>query len=86
MTFPAVMDRAASIQSSGWNTSPRPKNPTTTRFISATKPAAFEATARNAVTGVGAPSYVSGAQVWKGNAETLNAKPIITNITPRVII
>ena len=38
------------------------------------------------MTGVGAPSYVSGAQVWNGNAETLKANPITTNIIPRVII
>ena len=86
MTLPAVIDNAASIHSRGWNTSSRPKKPTTTRFIKATKPAALEATARKAVTGVGAPSYVSGAQVWNGNAETLKANPITTNIIPRVII
>src|SRR2546429_9714070 len=40
-----------------------------------TKPAAFDATDRKAATGTGAPSYVSGAQNWNGNAETLNAKP-----------
>ena len=86
ITLPAVIDNAASIHSRGWNTSSRPKKPTTTRFIKATKPAALEATARKAVTGVGAPSYVSGAQVWNGNAETLKANPITTNIIPRVII
>src|SRR5262245_53166670 len=41
----------------------------------ATKPPAFDETDRNAVTGVGAPSYVSGAQKWKGTALTLNANP-----------
>ena len=39
-------------------------------------PAALEATARNAATGTGAPSYVSGAQNWNGTAETLNANPV----------
>src|SRR5438034_9973620 len=42
-------------------------------------PAAFDATDRNAATGTGAPSYVSGAQNWKGNAETLKANPATTN-------
>ena len=42
---------------------------------SATKPPAFDATDRNAVTGVGAPWYVSGVQKWNGTALTLNAKP-----------
>src|SRR6266849_3396533 len=44
-------------------------------LMSATKPPAFDATERNAVTGVGAPSYVSGAQKWKGTALILNANP-----------
>ena len=41
----------------------------------ATKPAAFDATEKNAVTGVGAPSYVSGAHWWNGTAEILKPKP-----------
>ena len=47
----------------------------------ATKPAAFAETDRNAVTGVGAPSYVSGAHVWNGTADTLKPKPATTNTT-----
>ena len=31
-----------------------------------------------AVTGVGAPSYTSGAQLWKGTAEILKPKPVTT--------
>ena len=50
----------------------------------ATKPAVFEATDRNAVTGVGAPSYVSGAHWWNGTAETLNAKPTMMRKMPAV--
>jgi hypothetical protein len=46
------------------------------------KPAAFDATARNAVTGVGAPWYTSGTQIWKGNAPILNATPEITSTIP----
>src|SRR5256885_17138763 len=45
------------------------------RLRRATNPPAFEATDRNAVTGVGAPSYVSGAQKWNGTALILNANP-----------
>src|SRR5215472_17933265 len=37
--------------------------------------AALEATERYAVTVVGAPSYASGAHIWKGAAETLKSKP-----------
>src|SRR5690242_4228326 len=44
-------------------------------LMSATNPPAFDATDKYAVTGVGAPSYVSGAQKWNGTALTLNAKP-----------
>ncbi len=44
-------------------------------LISATNPPALDATDKNAVTGVGAPSYVSGAQKWNGTALTLNANP-----------
>ena len=66
----------------GWYTSSAPGKATKISVrISATKPAAFDATDRNAVTGVGAPSYVSGAHVWNGTAETLNAKPTMTNTT-----
>src|SRR5688572_1211199 len=41
-------------------------------------PAAFDATDRNAATGIGAPSYVAGAQNWNGTADTLNANPATT--------
>src|SRR5262245_49963554 len=44
-----------------------------------TNPAALDATDRYAATGTGDPSYVSGAQNWNGNAETLNANPATTN-------
>src|SRR5437660_748089 len=37
--------------------------------------AAFEATERYAVTVVGAPSYASGAHMWKGTAEILKSSP-----------
>ena len=47
----------------------------------ATKPADFDATDKNAVTGSGAPWYVSGAHVWNGTADTLKAKPATTNTT-----
>src|SRR5438445_5475167 len=46
---------------------------------SPTNPAAFEATERNAATGTGEPSYVSGAQNWNGKADTLKANPATTN-------
>src|SRR5713226_768952 len=45
------------------------------RLRMATNPPAFDATDKNAVTGVGEPSYVSGAQKWKGTALILKANP-----------
>ncbi len=56
MKLPTNMVTAASTHMSGSHTSWRGQKPTNSSVISATKPAAFEATARNAVTGVGAPS------------------------------
>src|SRR5207342_664787 len=43
------------------------------------KPAALDAVARNAATGTGDPSYVSGAQNWNGTELTLNANPATIN-------
>src|SRR5207244_9991928 len=45
------------------------------------KDAAFEPTDRNAVIGVGAPSYTSGAHMWNGTAAILNPTPATTRIT-----
>src|SRR5437764_10143134 len=79
--LPRVIDAAARIQSTGHHAEAAeplgPRKPKYTMLISATKPPAFDATERNAVTGVGAPSYVSGAQKWNGTALILNAKPAI---------
>ena len=36
----------------------------------------------NAVTGVGAPSYTSGAHMWNGTADTLNPKPTSSRAMP----
>src|SRR5439155_3035279 len=41
-------------------------------------PAADDATPRNAATGTGDPSYVSGAQNWNGTALILKANPTTT--------
>src|SRR6266540_3450881 len=49
--------------------------------ISTAKPAAFDAVDKNPATGVGEPSYTSGAQKWNGTNETL--KPIPTRIKAR---
>src|SRR3954470_8481799 len=80
-TLPTVIDSAASVQKNGCQIAVADGNAMYTNCTNATKPAAFDATERNAVTGVGAPSYVSGAQVWNGTAETLKAKPTMMNTT-----
>src|SRR5581483_5052757 len=84
--FPTVIVRSESANSIGSHTSWRPKKPTKTSVRIATNPPAFDDTDRNAVIGVGAPSYVSGAQVWNGTAEILNAKPTRQNTIPNVMI
>src|SRR5437870_5183192 len=45
------------------------------------KDAALEPTDRNAVMGVGAPSYTSGAHMWNGTAAILKPTPATTRIT-----
>ena len=44
------------------------------------KPAALGPTDINAVMDVGAPSYASGAHIWKGTAAILNEKATAKNI------
>ena len=56
MRLPTVIVSAASTHMSGSITSLRPSKATKMSWSRATKPAAFEATARNAAIGVGAPS------------------------------
>ncbi len=38
--------------------------------------ATFDAVARNAATGAGAPSYTSGVHRWNGTSDSLKARPI----------
>src|SRR5690554_4011424 len=44
--------------------------------------AALVAAAMNATTGVGAPWYTSGTQVWNGAAPSLNNSPTSTSTAP----
>ena len=46
--------------------------------------ATLGAAAKNAVTGVGAPSYTSGVHMWNGTAAILNARPAERNTSPTV--
>ena len=52
-------------------TGPAAPTPKWKKRSSIAKPAALEPTARNAVTGIGAPVYTSGAHMWKGTEATL---------------
>src|SRR6266704_5174107 len=61
---------------------PTPANPSSSTRNSAVKAAALTPVAMNAVTGVGAPSYTSGAHMWNGTAATLNANPTSSSARP----
>jgi len=54
--FPKMIEAAARIHNAGCHESVEGRNPYQMIVISATKPPDFDATERNAVTGVGAPS------------------------------
>src|SRR5947208_16813026 len=84
--LPSVIDPAASAHTIGCQAVSVRKNPKKIRLRMATNPPAFDATDKNAVTGVGDPSYVSGAHVWNGTADTLNANPTTQNTIPKVTI
>src|SRR5437763_1266496 len=76
---PAVGGMPASAANSGDQKSAFGANATNMSWRSPANPAALDATDRNAATGTGAPSYVSGAQNWNGTAETLNPNPATTS-------
>src|SRR5205085_9205427 len=73
--FPSVIVAIASAAKIGFQKSAWWMNATNISWIRPAKPAAFDATERNAATGTGEPSYVSGAQNWNGTADTLNPNP-----------
>src|SRR5208283_2645572 len=50
---------------------------------SSAKAAAFGPAEKSAETGVGAPSYTSGVQTWKGAAATLKPRPTRISVRPR---
>ena len=53
-------------------------------LIKTVKAATFGNNAKKAVTEVGEPWYTSGAYIWKGTAEILNAKPTKIKTIPKV--
>ena len=80
-TLPTVIVTMASISKSSRQSAFIDGSPSTKIRISIANEAAFEPTDRNAVTGVGAPSYTSGAHMWNGTAAILNPTPATTRIT-----
>ena len=59
-------------------------NGTYKNLIKTVKAATFGSIAKNKVTEVGDPWYTSGAHMWKGTAEILNAKPTKIKTMPKV--
>src|SRR5512138_1053785 len=58
-----------------------PANADPKKRSASAKPAAFGPTERNAVNGVGAPSYTSGHHMCHGTAAILYPTPAVTNTT-----
>src|SRR5436305_7800999 len=73
--FPIVIESSAENQTSGSQPGPIGSNAVMKMRRKTANAAAFGPAERNAETGVGAPWYTSGAQIWNGEAETLNASP-----------
>src|SRR5258707_12883647 len=80
-TLPTVMVIAESTQNSRRQSAFIVGSPLTKMRISIANDAAFDPTDRNAVIGVGAPSYTSGAHMWNGTAAILKPTPAPTRIT-----
>ena len=59
-----------------------PPNASCTTRANSPIAATLGAVAKNAVTGVGDPSYTSGVHMWNGAADTLNARPAIRKTRP----
>src|SRR6476469_1560234 len=77
--FPAVIVTIASASNSSRQSVFIDGSPSRKIRSSIANDAAFDPTDRNAVTGVGAPSYTSGAHMWNGTAAILNPMPAATD-------
>ena len=80
--LPRIIDAAARRAMSSFTRPPIKSNVRMNMVINAANAAAFTPVDINAVTGVGAPSYTSGAHMWNGTAATLNAKPMMSKPAP----
>ena len=85
--LPSVMVRAlmtASMMPQSWLREVGWMKPVTRKRSRMLKPAILLAVERYSVTGVGAPSYTSGAHMWKGTAAILKLKPATTSTSPKM--
>ena len=81
-TEPTITVTTANTQIAGRQSSRQYGRPVfSTRSIAANA-ATLPADAMNAVTGVGAPWYTSGAQTWNGTAATLKPRPTMSSAMP----
>ena len=82
--FPSIIERSESttINKMIHNELPKLLIPTYRNLISPANAASFAIVVIRAVIIVGDPSYVSGAQKWKGAAAILNPKPTSAIMTP----
>src|SRR5215470_10865470 len=81
--LPTVMVRTAITDSNGSQVERTETSGPMKMRIRKAMEAAFDATERYAVTVVGAPSYASGAHMWKGAAETLKSRPTAVVVSAR---
>src|SRR6516165_7727817 len=73
--FPMVIDNSAETQTRGSHPAPIGSKAVMKIRRNTAKAAALGPAERNAVTGVGAPWYTSGAHIWNGDADTLKPSP-----------
>src|SRR5690606_1531180 len=81
-TEPNTIDNAEIPATTGPQSSTRSGKADTRTLTSAANPPILATAAMNPTTPAGAPWYTSGAQLWKGAAVTLNARPTTTRPIP----
>src|ERR1039458_491075 len=81
--FPMVIEASAETQTRGSQAAPMGSKAVMKMRRKMAKAAALGPVERNAVTGVGAPWYTSGAQIWNGAADTLNPSPTNSSAAAR---
>src|SRR5579875_2090904 len=82
-TAPTTMDAIATPHTTGRQSHELELNPTNSTRRIAPNAATLVHAAMNAVTGVGAPTYTSGVQLWNGAMPALNSNPTSSIARPR---